>query len=287
MQRRLGAGLARTQRRKPHLPYASRRSGERCRPFFRAPGDWNKFGVTAANLGGEFFLTTGSGKFFRNIALDPEHSIGIVELNPAGDAWRIVWGLEGGAKPTSEFPSHILNHSVRKAATGGENRVIYHAHPANRIVLNTVSYHGKGAAEVTINYVITDVEKKRKFVCVDTHDIPEVAVVDPDMMASMPKGLTAATGMDALTHAIEGYITKATWEMTDMFHLEAVPSSANTCALRWPARPRAARAWRSRSILRGRASQTSGSASCIAWRTAWARCTTRPTAWPMPSGCPP
>lgn len=78
------------------------------------------------------------------------------------------------------------------------------------------------AAEVTINYVITDVEKKRKFVCVDTHDIPEVAVVDPDMMATMPKGLTAATGMDALTHAIEGYITKAAWQMTDMFHLESI-----------------------------------------------------------------
>lgn len=78
------------------------------------------------------------------------------------------------------------------------------------------------AAEVTINYVITDVEKKRKFVCVDTHDIPEVAVIDPDMMASMPKGLTAATGMDALTHAIEGYTTKGAWEMTDMFHLKAI-----------------------------------------------------------------
>ena len=78
------------------------------------------------------------------------------------------------------------------------------------------------AAEVTINYVITDVEKNRKFVCVDTHDIPVVAVVDPDMMSSMPKGLTAATGMDALTHAIEGYITKGAWELSDMFHLEAI-----------------------------------------------------------------
>ena len=78
------------------------------------------------------------------------------------------------------------------------------------------------AAEVTINYVITDVEKKRKFVCVDTNDIPEIAIVDPDMMSTMPKGLTAATGMDALTHAIEGYITKAAWEMTDMFHLKAI-----------------------------------------------------------------
>ena len=78
------------------------------------------------------------------------------------------------------------------------------------------------AAEVTINYVITDTEKERKFVCVDEHDIPEVAIVDPDMMSSMPKGLTAATGMDALTHAIEGYTTKAAWEMTDMFQLEAI-----------------------------------------------------------------
>ncbi len=78
------------------------------------------------------------------------------------------------------------------------------------------------AAEVTINYVITDVQKQRKFVCVDVHDIPVVAVVDPDMMSSMPAGLTAATGMDALTHAIEGYITKGAWEMTDMFHLKAI-----------------------------------------------------------------
>ena len=78
------------------------------------------------------------------------------------------------------------------------------------------------AAEVTINYVITDVEKKRKFVCVDVHDIPVVAVVDPEMMNSMPKGLTAATGMDALTHAIEGYITKGAWELSDMFHIKAI-----------------------------------------------------------------
>ena len=78
------------------------------------------------------------------------------------------------------------------------------------------------AAEVTINYVITDAEKNRKMVCVDVHDIPVVAVVDPDMMSSMPKGLTAATGMDALTHAIEGYITKGAWEMSDMFHLKAI-----------------------------------------------------------------
>ena len=78
------------------------------------------------------------------------------------------------------------------------------------------------AAEVTINYVITDAEKNRKFVCVDTNDIPVVAIVDPDMMESMPKGLTASTGMDALTHAIEGFITGGAWEMSDMFHIKAI-----------------------------------------------------------------
>ncbi|MCQ2752805.1 MAG: lactaldehyde reductase [Bacilli bacterium] len=78
------------------------------------------------------------------------------------------------------------------------------------------------AAEVTINYVITDTKKKRKFVCADVHDIPVVAIIDPIMMSTMPKGLTAATGMDALTHAIEGYITKGAWELSDMFHLEAI-----------------------------------------------------------------
>ena len=86
------------------------------------------------------------------------------------------------------------------------------------------------AAEVTINYVITDVEKKRKFVCVDAHDMPIVAVVDPDMMASMPKSLKAFTGMDALTHAIEGYITRAAWEMSDMFHIKAIELIANNLA---------------------------------------------------------
>ena len=78
------------------------------------------------------------------------------------------------------------------------------------------------AAEVTINYVITDVERKRKFVCVDPHDMPIIAIVDPDMMSSMPKGLTASTGMDALTHAIEGYTTLGAWELTDMMHLKAI-----------------------------------------------------------------
>ena len=85
-----------------------------------------------------------------------------------------------------------------------------------------MQYQAGTAAEVTINYVIKDDEKQRKFVCVDPKDIPVVAIVDPDMMSSMPYGLTASTGMDALTHAIEGYITKGAWEMTDMFHIKAI-----------------------------------------------------------------
>ena len=95
-------------------------------------------GVQADNLAGEYFITTGSGKFFRNVEPDPVHSIGIVEINDKGDSWRIVWGLEGGAKPTSEFPSHFMNHSVRKAATNGANRVIYHCHATNVIALTYI-----------------------------------------------------------------------------------------------------------------------------------------------------
>ena len=110
-----------------------------CRPWFdQTPREWVKMGVQAANLAGEYFITTGSGKFFRNVEPDPIHSIGIVEINEAGDAWRIVWGLADGAKPTSEFPSHFMNHSVRKAATDGANRVIYHCHATNVIALTYI-----------------------------------------------------------------------------------------------------------------------------------------------------
>lgn len=99
------------------------------------------------------------------------------------------------------------------------------------------------AAETTINYVITDEKKRRKFVCVDPHDIPVVAIVDPDMMSSMPKGLTAATGMDALTHAIEGYTTQAAWELADTLNLKAIELIAKTCAKRLKTTLTAAKAW--------------------------------------------
>ena len=110
-----------------------------CRPFFdETSREWVKMDVQADNLAGEYFITTGSGKFFRNVELDPAANIGIVEINEAGNSWRIVWGLENGAKPTSEFPSHFMNHSVRKAATHGANRVIYHCHATNLIALTYV-----------------------------------------------------------------------------------------------------------------------------------------------------
>ena len=106
-----------------------------CRPFFdETPREWVNMGVQADNLAGEYFITTGSGKFFRNVEPDPIHSIGIVEINDKGDSWRIVWGLADGAKPTSEFPSHFMNHSVRKAATNGANRVIYHCHATSELM---------------------------------------------------------------------------------------------------------------------------------------------------------
>ena len=112
---------------------------EQCRPFFKeTPGEWVNMGVQADNLAGEYFISTGSGKFLRNVILAPQDNICIVEINDKGDSWRIVWGLEKGGRPTSEFPSHFMNHSVRKAATNGEYRVIYHAHTPSLIALTYV-----------------------------------------------------------------------------------------------------------------------------------------------------
>lgn len=109
------------------------------RPFFdETPRPWVNMGVQADNLAGEYFITTGSGRFMRNVQLDAAANIGIVEINDKGDSWRIVWGLSNGARPTSEFPSHFMNHSVRKEITGGANRVIYHCHPANIIALTFI-----------------------------------------------------------------------------------------------------------------------------------------------------
>lgn len=102
------------------------------------PRPWVNMGVTGENLAGSYFLSTGSGKFFRNVITDPEDSICVVEINDKGDSYRIRWGLVNGGKPTSEFPSHYMNHCVRAKATNGEHRVIYHAHPANIIAMTFV-----------------------------------------------------------------------------------------------------------------------------------------------------
>ena len=125
----------------------------------------------------------------------------------------------GSAMDTAKAIGIIINNPEFADVRSLEGVAPTKAHAVFTIAVPTTA---GTAAEVTINYVITDVEKKRKFVCVDTNDIPEIAVVDPDMMSSMPKGLTASTGMDALTHAIEGYITKGACAISDMFHLEAI-----------------------------------------------------------------
>ncbi len=110
-----------------------------CRPFFdETPRPWTDMGVENATLAGEYFLSTGSGKYFRNVLPDPEDSICIVEINDKGSAYRILWGLVNGGRPTSEFPSHYLNHCVRVKATNGQCRVIYHAHTPSLIALTYV-----------------------------------------------------------------------------------------------------------------------------------------------------
>ncbi len=135
--------------------------------------------------GADYIIAIGGGS-----SMDTSKAIGIIIANPEFEDVRSLEGIAPTTKPCVPI--------IAVPTTAGT------------------------AAEVTINYVITDVERKRKFVCVDPHDMPIIAIVDPDMMSSMPKSLTAATGMDALTHAIEGYTTKAAWEMTDMFHLKAI-----------------------------------------------------------------
>ena len=102
------------------------------------PREWQPIGTTVPGLAGEYFLVTGSGKYFRNVMPCPEDSICIAEIDGAGENYRIVWGLVNGGRPTSEFPSHLMNHEVKKQATGGKYRVIYHCHPANVIALTFV-----------------------------------------------------------------------------------------------------------------------------------------------------
>jgi len=111
---------------------------DECTPFFSKPREWVSCGVNVENLAGEYFISTGSGKFMRNMTINMEDNICIVEINDKGNAYRIVWGLNQGGVPTSEFPSHLLNHSVKKKTTDGSYRIIYHAHTPNVIALTFV-----------------------------------------------------------------------------------------------------------------------------------------------------
>lgn len=109
------------------------------KPYFtEEPGNWVEMGVSANDLVGQYFITTGSGKYMRNVALATSDAIGIVEINDKGDSYRVVWGLDNGGRPTSEFPTHFLNHSVRAKATQGANRVIYHAHTPAVIAMTNI-----------------------------------------------------------------------------------------------------------------------------------------------------
>ena len=108
------------------------------RPFLHEPGEWRPIGTSVPELSGEFFMVTGSGKYFQNVALDPEDTCCILEVDDSGENYRIHWGLFNGGRPTSELPSHLMNHEVKKILSGGKHRVIYHAHPANIIALTFV-----------------------------------------------------------------------------------------------------------------------------------------------------
>ncbi len=109
-----------------------------CKPYLHNMGEWVPMGVRAPGLAGELFITTGGGKSFRNVEADPPHNLGIVEINDSGDAWRIVWGLDGGGRPATEFPIHFLCHSARKAATKGDNRVVYYCRAPHVIALTAL-----------------------------------------------------------------------------------------------------------------------------------------------------
>lgn len=110
-----------------------------CKSYFlKEPREWVKLGVKASNLSGEYFISTGSGKYFRNVVLQPHNSVCIVEINEDGNSYRVVWGLENGGVPTSELESHLMNHSVKKKLTNNEFRVIYHAHTPNIIAMTFI-----------------------------------------------------------------------------------------------------------------------------------------------------
>ena len=188
--------------------------------FVCSDPDLVKFGVTAKVL--KVLDDNGfSYELYSNIKPNPtieNVQTGVEAFKNAGTDYLIAIG--GGSSMDTAKAIGIIINNPEFADVRSLEGVADTKNPAVPII--AVPTTAGTAAEVTINYVITDAEKNRKMVCVDPHDIPVVAVVDSDMMSSMPKGLTAATGMDALTHAIEGYITAGAWELSDMFHLKAI-----------------------------------------------------------------
>jgi lactaldehyde reductase len=188
--------------------------------FVASDPDLVKFGVTAKVTD---LLKAANIPFTLYSEIQPNPTIqnvqdGVKAFKESGADCIVAIG--GGSSMDTSKAIGIINTNPEFADVRSLEGVADTKHPCTPIL--AVPTTAGTAAEVTINYVITDVERKRKFVCVDVHDIPVIAFVDPDMMSSMPKGLTAATGMDALTHAIEGYITKGAWEMSDMFHIKAI-----------------------------------------------------------------
>lgn len=188
--------------------------------FVASDPDLVKFGVTAKVTG----LLDAQGmayEVYSDIKPNPtiENVLAGVEAYKASGADYMITIGGGSSMDTGKAIGIIINNPEF-----GDVRSLEGVAPTkNRTVFTIAVPTTAGtAAEATINYVITDVQKKRKFVCVDVNDIPDIAIVDPDMMSTMPKGLTAATGMDALTHAIEGYTTKAAWELADCLNLEAI-----------------------------------------------------------------
>ena len=194
--------------------------------FVCSDPDLVKFGVTAKVL--KVLDDNGfSYELYSNIKPNPtieNVQTGVEAFKNAGTDYLIAIG--GGSSMDTAKAIGIIINNPEFADVRSLEGVADTKNPAVPII--AVPTTAGTAAEVTINYVITDAEKNRKMVCVDPHDIPVVAVVDPDMMSSMPKGLTAATGMDALTHAIEGYITAGAWELSDMFHLKAIEIISNS-----------------------------------------------------------
>ena len=188
--------------------------------FVCSDPDLVKFGVTAKVL--KVLDDNGfSYELYSNIKPNPtieNVQTGVEAFKNAGTDYLIAIG--GGSSMDTAKAIGIIINNPEFADVRSLEGVADTKNPAVPII--AVPTTAGTAAEVTINYVITDAEKNRKMVCVDPHDIPVVAVVDPDMMSSMPKGLTVAIGMDALTHAIEGYITAGAWELSDMFHLKAI-----------------------------------------------------------------